>query len=70
MKTENKYSKSNENIKEVKFNLDVENLKILEFICTSKGITKHQYINSLLETEFNKIDKSKLSDMMAELEKL
>lgn len=56
--------------KEVKFNLDVENLKILEFICTSKGIKRSDYINSLLDKEFSKIDKTKISDVMAELEKL
>lgn len=70
MKKENKYSTSNDNIKEVKINLDVENLKILELICTSKGISRHEYINSLLDNEFSKVDKNKISDVMAELEKL
>lgn len=56
--------------KEVKFKLDVETFKILEYICTSKGITKGEYIKTLLDNEFSKIDKNKLSDVMAELEKL
>lgn len=69
-KEKGKYSKSNENIKSVKINFDVENLTIMQLLCTSKGISQHQYINSLLEKEFKKIDKTKLSDVMAELEKL
>lgn len=56
--------------KEVKFKLDVETFKILEYICTSKGISKGEYIKSLLDNEFSKIDKTKLADVMAELEKL
>lgn len=56
--------------KEVKFKLDVETFKILEYICTSKGISKGEYIKILLNNEFSKIDKNKLSDVMAELEKL
>ena len=56
--------------KQVKFNLDVETFKILEYICTSKGISKGEYIKSILNKEFSKIDKTKLSDVMAELEKL
>lgn len=70
MKKENKFSTTNDNIKEVKINFDVEQLKILELICTSKGISRHQYINSLLDKEFSKLDKNKISDVMAELEKL
>lgn len=70
MKIKNKYSKSNENIQEVKFNLELENYKILNFICTIKGISKHQFINDVLNKEFNSIDKAKLSDVMADLEKL
>ena len=56
--------------KEVKFKLDVETFKILEYICTSKGISKGEYIQSWLDNEFSKIDKTKLADVMAELEKL
>lgn len=56
--------------KQVKFNLDVETFKILEYICTSKGISKGEYIKSILNKEFSKIDKTKLSDVIAELEKL
>ena len=61
---------TSENTKSIKLNINNENLTLLELICNNKGITKHQYINSLLEKEFKKIDKTKLSDLMAELEKL
>ena len=62
-------NKDNDNIKEVKINMTVENKAFLQLVCTSKGISTHQYINSLIDKEKEK-SKINLSDVMAELEKL
>lgn len=61
---------NNNNIKSVKINFDVENLTLMELLCNSKGISKHDFINSLLEKEFKEIDKNKLSDLISDLNKL
>ena len=59
-----------ENLTPIKINFLNEKATILKFICSNKGISAHEYIDSLLDKEFKKIDVTKISDVMAELEKL
>ena len=62
-------TKNNNNIKEIRINMTVENKAFMELVCTSKGINKHEYINNLIDKELKK-SKINLPDVLAELEKL
>jgi len=62
-------TKNNNNIKEIRINMTVENKAFMELVWTSKGINKHEYINNLIDKELKK-SKINLPDVLAELEKL
>lgn len=55
--------------KEVRINMTVENKAFMQLVCNSKGINHHEYINNLIEKEKGK-SKINMADVMAELEKL
>lgn len=65
-----KFSRDNPNNKQVDVVFTKENLTILDIVCNKKGISRNEYIDTLLNKEFSSIDKNKLADVMADLEKL
>ena len=69
--TSNKQENNKEidNTKEIKINMTVENKAFMQLVCTSKGISQHQYINSLIDKEKEKANIN-ISDVMADLQKL
>ncbi len=66
---DNKYDKNNENIKDVRINFEIENLTILDAICTYKGIKRHEFINNLLHREFADMKNLNVSDLVKEIAK-
>ncbi len=67
--SKNKYSTENENIKDVRVNFEIENLTILDAICTSKGIKRHQFINELLNREFAHMKSKTVTELVKEIAK-
>lgn len=65
-----KFSRDNPNNKQAEIVFTKENLTILDIVCNKKGISRNEYIDTLLNKEFSSIDKNKLADVMADLEKL
>lgn len=65
-----KFSRDNPNNKQAEIVFTKENLTILDIVCNNKGISRNEYINTLLDKEFSSINKNKLADVMADLEKL
>lgn len=67
--SDNKYDKNRENIKDVRINFEIENLTILDTICTYKGIKRHEFINRLLGREFADMKNLNVSDLVKEIAK-
>lgn len=68
-KKSNKYSTENENIKDVRINFEIENLTILDAICTYKGIGRHEFINNLLNREFADMKDKNITELVKEIAK-
>ena len=64
-----KYNKNNENIKDVRINFVIENLTILDAICTYKGICRHEFIDNLLNREFAEMKNLNVSDLVKAMAK-
>lgn len=53
--------------KRIKFEID--NLTILDAICNSKGLDRHEFINNLLNREFSDMKNLNVSDLVKEIGK-
>ena len=66
---DNKYNKNNETIKDVRINFEIENLTILDTICTYHGIGRHEFINNLLNREFADMKDKNITELVKEIPK-